>query len=295
MHKRACLVAVSFLAVITSAAHASLTPLAPGWSSASIADHMHTPFMGIAADPVTHDAFVIDIGAPTNTLFRVTVAGVRTELLSGAFHGEILAFDPVARVVFLSELGAVLRVSETGEVLGSIPGEVSALTIGADGALYGGAPGRVLRFDAGAGEWQEWRTFAPRFGLDTPTSLAFDGAGRLFATLGALVCRIEPGSAVVLGSTLVRKGLACSPGVVLCGASSFDPLGDEAVGNHGVAWVETDSATGMIEGVACTSDGRIYMTALGAHPGAGSVWVAFPPGAVTARRTTWGAIKRFGR
>jgi hypothetical protein len=271
--------------------HASVTPIAPGWTAQQIAGGLVTPMGEIAVDPVSHDAFVMDHPGGTNIVYRIPISGTRTVVASGPFDMNVIAFDPVTRELLLQLAGVLGRYSETGTPLGTLPAGGTALAIGPDGALYGAYGYQVRRFDTGTQSWQDWRALASPYLQYSPDGLAFAPGGSVFVRSGSMVFRADPGGTVPLGGTMVRMGMCATSTQLLVGPFALDPNGPPSTTNQGSLWLTGDGTTGMITGLATDPDGRIYLTALGSAPGQGTVWVLTPPGVVATRTSTWGALK----
>lgn len=266
-------------------------PIAPGWSAQQLAAGLATPLGEIAVDPVTRDAFVMDHASSAATVYRITLAGVRTVVASGVFDMNVLAFDPAARELYLATAGTLGRYSESGQPLGTLPGVAGALAIGPDGALYCAHPDRIQRFDSATQAWQDWRMLASFYlTYNSPDAMSFAPDGAVFLRSGATTLRANEGEVRPLGNSLVSMGLCATAHQLLVGPFALDPDGPASQG-RGTPWLNVDDAVGRITGLATDPDGRIYLVAIGNAAGQGSVWVLSPPAAVPVRPATWGALK----
>lgn len=285
------LAALATLVASPRFAPAAPMPVAPGWTAQQLASGLVTPMGEIAVDPVSHDVFVMDHTGTSVALYRITLSGSRSLVTTGGFAMDVLAFDPVARELFLQSGSDLGRYSETGQLLGMLPHGVTALAIGPDGALYGAYGPMIQRFDRGLQAWQDWRPLNSPMLTNSPDGLSFAPDGAVFVRSGASVFRAEASGSVLVASTLLRMGMGTTATQLLTGpwAQALDAPAWPA--NSRALWVNDDGVTGLISGVASDPDGRIFMTAIGSAMGQGSVWVFTPPAAVPVHTSTWGQLK----
>ena len=182
MQKLLSLAAALVALTLADTAHAVLTPALPGWSVRVVASGFPTLAPdAFAVDPVSGDLFAIAVGGDPPTLIRVHSNGTVTTLASLASVGRGIAFDAVARILYVHGHTIIYRYSESGSLLGTLPisNTTASFALGPDRRLYsieeasgeGTLPLHELHvsvFDEAAGDWQAWRTFALDFDLFVP-------------------------------------------------------------------------------------------------------------------------------
>ncbi len=285
------LAALTALVATPHLAPAAPTPVAPGWTAQQLASGLVTPMGEIAVDPVSHDAFVLDHTGSGVDLYRITLSGTRSLVTSGGLASDVLAFDPVARELYLQAGSDLGRYSETGQLLGLLPHGVNALAIGPDGALYGAYGPMIQRYDSATQTWQNWRSLSSPMLTNLPDGLSFAPDGTVFVRMGAAVFRAEAGGSTFVASTLLRMGMGTTATQLLTGPWTRALDSPAWPANSSALWINDDGSTGLITGIATDPDGRIYVTAIGNAMGQGSVWVFTPPAAVPVHTSTWGQLK----
>jgi hypothetical protein len=271
-----------------------------GWTAHKIVGDLAQPLGGLTVDPISHDAFVGDHG-PAPKVWRITQAGIKTAIIPDATGSNVdaIAFDPVARVLYVPAGTGLLRYDENGVLLGQDAIAPVCVALGPDGAIYGafsfaGAdPSHVMRRDPATAAWSEWRALTGPFSTAVPYHLSLDPGGRIFAGSDLGLLRLDAGTTVKVGNSLLGGRLPA----VSSGSSSlfqsnftFDPAGGDQ--GWGVPFVSSDdNSDGLIYGVWLASDGSAYMTAIGTSPGGnGSLW-QFVPSTTPVSRSSWGTFK----
>lgn len=283
-----------------SPVHAALVP-PPGWTAHKIGGDLGQPLGGLAVDPISHDAFVGDHG-PTPKVWRITQAGIKSAIIPDAVAGsnvDAIAFDPVARVLYVPAGTGLLRYDESGAMLGQDSIAPECVALGPDGAIYGAFssvgtdPSHVMRRDPATAAWSEWRALSEPFAMAAPYHVDLDPNGRIFVGSNQGLLRLDAGATVKVGNSLLGGRLPAVSGgssSLFFGDFTFDPSGGDQ--GWGVPFVSSDDdSDGLIHGVCLASDGSVYMTALGTSPGGnGSLW-QFAPSTTPALRSSWGTLK----
>jgi sugar lactone lactonase YvrE len=282
-------IAILILAALWAApAGAVPTPLEPGWAARRVANGLGHCMNGIAYDPVSTDLFVnADHG---RKLYRITQSGAATLIHSSdtSFDLDALAFDPVARRLYVGGNGQtkIRTLDEFGVPLGDVPTvqRTTGITFAPDGQVYVcfTDPGEIHRYDTVANAF-------PLFagGLcPSLDGLAFDPAGNAF--VAEPLCDQEervpaggPGSPI--GAIGAPRGVSYGDG------SMFVTAFDAAV------WRVKPDGSGVTAfangfdaalGVHVAANGRIYVGDFNAA----EIW-EFRRLATPAARPSWGSLK----
>ena len=200
------------------------------------------------------NVFVTD--ASTQSLYRITAAGVQTTLAAGLASpsGVALAADGT---IFVAVSGAILRIGAAGAVstFATGPDEPGGIALSPSGKLYLADIGgnRVLAFASGGTQ----TTLAT--GLDAPQAVALDGVGNLYIT--------DTGNNRILSVPTSGSGYICPSQCTLLAVQASTPngLSSDAAGNLYVA----DTGRGQVVKLAQDADfGASPVVTTNAHPAA---------------------------
>jgi hypothetical protein len=299
------------LAAASPAPAAQWTPMIPGWTVHEVPIALGAVLLdqaigSIAMDPLSGDMFVIGSVSTTPTdvsLFRVSQSGQVQDFGTVSVGISRPFFDSVHRVVLIPAGSEIARFTEYGTPLPPIaaPPSGGPITAGPDGELYavcdGGAPPtwlRVMRYDSALSSWVPVRDVAPATGgleiNQLPEQLAFDEAGRLFATRSGVLWRIDDASTLYLGYVLLRAQLAAGSGMALFGGVLFDAGAATPPTPQGFA---SPSESYVPFGVAVGPGPTVLF--LAPIAGGGFALDVFTMGATPTVRRSWGAVKAAAR
>jgi len=300
-------------ALLASAVHAAVTPLAPGWTAHTVATGIPFPLdNALVVDPATHDLYAITLPRPTETsvmLRRIAPDGVVTTLAPVTFGEGTLKFDPFAHVLYWSGGDHVIEQRDLAwNLLATIPWPSDPpisgvpIAVGPDHQLHsliqvtvGGLPvPRIVRYDPSPGVWTPETDVAmppplDQLGIDfsqSPVSLQFDDAGRAFISAVGFIVRVDGSGSTQLGQQLLKGDLAVAASLAISLGALYDPSGGFQGG--GAPFVSGN----YLGAIAISPDASVYVFDRGdPTTEQDKSIVVLSQQAVPARRTTWSAVK----